>query len=430
MSAAAVIEVEGLSKSYRLFQRPWEPLLQGVPLIRRRAIAGRTSAFRALQDVSFSIQRGEVVGILGRNGSGKSTLLQIIAGTLRPSAGQVKVRGRVAALLELGAGFNPEFTGMDNLRLSAALHGFGGRETDERIEQILAFADIGDYIHRPVKTYSSGMYVRLAFAVASSADPDVLIVDEALAVGDVKFQTRCFRRFEELVRKGTTVLLVTHSTEQVTRHCSRALLIDNGRLVDDGAPRDVANRYLDMMLGSRAGVTEGGALARSPVADAGAGVLEQRAGYCSTEYRWGAGGVALFDVELRSAEGGVHRARFTAGDHVELWVRARFERPVDEPIYGFFVKTPDGVTVYGNSTANLLREQDSARAGESRTVVFPFTMNLGMGSYVLSLGVSERRSGEVVALDRRYDVLQFEVLVRDGAVGVADLQAGCRVVKE
>lgn len=420
LSSPPVIEVDGLGKTYRIYKRPQDRILQafrrrGLPLYRE---------FQALDEISFAVERGEVVGILGRNGSGKSTLLQILVGTLAPTSGSVIVRGRVAALLELGAGFNPEFTGVENVFLNAAILGLDKAETAARLPEILAFADIGGFVHQPVKTYSSGMYVRLAFAVAACVEPDVLIIDEALAVGDVKFQSKCFRRFEELVQRGTTILFVTHSVEQVVRHCDRALLMEAGRLIDDGEPRLVANRYLDLLLGGVA--EEADSMPAARTASARAERIEARAGYCETEYRWGEGGAELFDAELRRA-GGTHTVSFRTGERVELALRGRFQRTCLRPIFGVYVKTPDGVTVYGNSTRHLLREFPAADCGEVREVVFEFSLHLGAGIYLLSLGLAEEEGADVRALDRRYDVLQFEVHAPLAAVGIADLQAHCRI---
>lgn len=417
-----VIEVQDLGKIYRIYARPQDRILQafkrhGRPLYRE---------FQALDEVSFTVGRGEVVGILGRNGSGKSTLLQILVGTLAATSGHVAVRGRVAALLELGAGFNPEFSGIENVFLNAAILGLDKAETQARLAEILAFADIGDFVHQAVKTYSSGMYVRLAFAVAACVDPDVLIIDEALAVGDVKFQSRCFRRFEELVSRGKTILFVTHSVEQVVRHCDRALLMEGGRLIDDGEPRLVANRYLDLLLGSAAEEADLPTTDQIEPQAARVARLEARVGYCETEYRWGVGGAELFDAELRRP-GGAHGISFRTGERVELALRGRFQRTCLRPIFGVYVKTPDGVTVYGNSTRHLLREFPAADPGEVREVVFELSLHLGAGSYLLSLGLAEEDGADVRGLDRRYDVLQFEVHAPPAAVGIADLQARCRI---
>ncbi len=210
------LKLENISKCFQIYEKPHHRLLQGISRGKKQYY----KEYWALRDLSFTINRGETVGIIGRNGAGKSTLLQIICGILTPTSGSLEVHGRVAALLELGAGFNPEFTGRENVFLNGAVLGLSQQEIYHRFDEIASFADIGTFLEQPVKTYSSGMYVRLAFAVATCVNPDILIVDEALAVGDVKFQAKCFRRFEELVAGGTTILFVTHSTEQIVRHCS------------------------------------------------------------------------------------------------------------------------------------------------------------------------------------------------------------------
>lgn len=428
------VEVRGLAKDYRIFASPRDRFLQ---FFSRRP---RYQLHSALRGLDFRIAPGEVVGILGRNGSGKSTLLQILCGVLQPSAGSFQVRGRLAALLELGAGFNPEFTGLENVRINATILGLSNREIEERLPEIIAFADIGDFIARPVKLYSSGMYVRLAFAVASCVDPDILIIDEALSVGDVAFQTKCFRRFEELVGRGRTVLLVTHSTEQVVRHCSRALLLEGGRLLADGEPRTVANQYLDLMLGSdrKAGPSSPAPQSAPPAAPdsapepgpAGAGgtTLESRHGYFSSEYRWGNGGARLEDVRIGLAGDDRHRISLESGSAVEVVLRARFERPCPRAVFGLFIKTPDGVTVFGNSTRNgsVYSEPLAVAAGEEVRIAFQLQLHLGAGAYLLSAGVSSEEGEEIVPLDRRYDCLHFEVLDRSGAVGLANLQAVAR----
>jgi lipopolysaccharide transport system ATP-binding protein len=426
----AAIRVCQLGKHYRIYTKPQHRLFEAV--LRGRRHFHQT--FRALQDVSFTVRAGEVVGILGRNGSGKSTLLQIICGTLQPSTGSVQTTGRVAALLELGAGFNPEFTGIENIHFNAGILGLSRAEIRNRLDEILAFADIGEHVHQPVKTYSSGMYVRLAFAVAACVEPDVLIIDEALAVGDVQFQAKCFRRFEDLVRAGKTILFVTHSTEQVVRHCSRALLLENGRLIDDGEPRQIANRYLDLLLGAR----EPGSAPAGPAWSQGAAdtdsevsLVEARTGYCRSEYRWGNGGAKVVDVKLMQAGNPLHEIQYDAGQRMAIRVAVNFEEACEYPVFGFFIKTPDGVTVYGNSTKTMrLPAHLSAAAGQTVCVQFVCELNLGSGSYLLSVGVSAMRGTEVVPLDRRYDVLHFDVVNLSGAVGLADLHAECAPMDE
>jgi lipopolysaccharide transport system ATP-binding protein len=252
MSSDIAIRVENLSKCYRIYDRPEDRLKQSiVPRLQR--FVGKTSRtyfreFWALKDVCFQVKRGESVGIIGRNGAGKSTLLQIITGVLAPTSGNVDVYGRVAALLELGSGFNPEFTGRENVYMNASILGLSHPEIDSKYQDIAEFADIGGFIDQPVKTYSSGMMMRLAFAVHASIEPEVLIVDEAMAVGDARFQLKCTRRLDELKARGTTLLFVSHALEQVRSLCSRGLLLDRGSQLFWGDAKDACGRYFKLMF--------------------------------------------------------------------------------------------------------------------------------------------------------------------------------------
>lgn len=423
------MRVDRLGKCYHIYERPGHRLLQSF--LRRRLYR----EFWALNDVSLEVRCGEVVGVLGRNGSGKSTLLQILAGTLNPTAGSLEIQGRVAALLELGAGFNPEFTGLENVYLNASILGLNREETDRRLDEILAFADIGAFVRQPVKHYSSGMYVRLAFAVAACVDPDILLVDEALAVGDVRFQNKCFRHFRKLVDAGKTIVLVTHSTEQVVRHCSRAIMLDGGRLLADGEPRAIVNRYLNLMLGTGAQEmderdTGPAGLTRYDTNLSGLGLdgrFEDRPGYCNTEYRWGKGGAPIVDFFIRGVGESVRRMNFYQSERVEIDFLVAFERTCRQPVFGLFVKTPDGVTVYGNSSMNASETifADGVDAGESVVVSFRCELNVGPGSYLLGLGVACEEGIENVPLDRRYDAIRIEVVGTTGSVGLADLKLDC-----
>lgn len=234
-----VISVRNLTKTYRLFGHPGDRVKQFLSLGLKRY----HREFTALKDVSFDIKKGETVGIIGRNGSGKSTLLQLICGILKPTSGSVQVNGRISSLLELGAGFNPEFTGRENVYFQGALMGFTKAQMDEKFDEIAAFADIGEFIDQPVRTYSSGMFVRLAFAVAIHVEPDILVVDEALAVGDASFQAQCFKKIGLLHEAGTSLLFVSHATNQIVRHCDRAFLLEAGRMVGHGDPHTITNQY-------------------------------------------------------------------------------------------------------------------------------------------------------------------------------------------
>lgn len=238
------IDIQNLSKVYKLYEKPIDRLKETLSLTKK----SYHKDFYALNNINLQIKKGETVGIIGKNGAGKSTLLKIITGVLSPSSGSVKIYGRISSLLELGAGFNPEYSGIENIYLNGTIMGMSKEEVDERIQDILAFADIGDYIYQPVKTYSSGMYVRLAFSVAINVNPDVLIVDEALAVGDARFQLKCFKKLEEIKKQGTTILYVSHDIEQVKSFCSRSILIDDGLILYQGSPKEAALKYFDLIF--------------------------------------------------------------------------------------------------------------------------------------------------------------------------------------
>lgn len=457
------VRVSGLSKCFQLYDSPGH-LLKQLLMGRLARLAGHQPPryfreFWALKGVDFTVRRGETVGIVGRNGAGKSTLLQILCGTLSPTAGQVDVRGRVAALLELGAGFNPEFSGRENVYLNGAILGISRQEITRRFADIEAFADIGEFIDRPVKSYSSGMYVRLAFAVSACVEPDVLIVDEALAVGDAKFQAKCFRRFEELVARGTTILLVTHSTEQITRHCDRAILLEGGVVHQEGPPKDVANTYLDLLFGVQrktdvvkpgiadparlpAQPTEAGSPGEipdhstsnpepgnagdgtfsEPLLTCSPGRFEERPGYNSDEYRWGSREVEIADFMV-TTNGRDHTVRLNTGDQVRVVIWVNFRVDVKAPIYGLTIKTPDGVTVYGSNSRDfpggpVMR---SVKAGETVRVVFEMDLRIGAGDFLLSLGVAQDiGGGEVQPLDRRYDSILIHVSRQSRCYGLAD----------
>lgn len=242
-----IIEIKDLCKVYKLYNKPGDRIKESLfP----KAFKGKSTDFYALNGVSFGIKRGETVGIIGKNGSGKSTLLKILTGVISESSGEKRITGNISALLELGAGFNPEYTGIENIYLNGTIMGISKEEMKEKIDDIIAFAEIGEFINHPVKSYSSGMFVRLAFAVAINVDPDILIVDEALAVGDYRFQAKCYNKFEELKEKGKTILFVTHDVDAVRRFCSRALWIDSGKLIMDGNVNEVTSKYMEFIVGS------------------------------------------------------------------------------------------------------------------------------------------------------------------------------------
>ncbi|KXU91590.1 sugar ABC transporter ATP-binding protein [Caballeronia megalochromosomata] len=423
------IVVSDVSKCFPIYDRPFHRLLQMV--YRRRRTFSRE--FWALRDISFSVERGETVGIVGRNGSGKSTLLQMICGTLATTTGNIEVKGRIGALLELGSGFNPEFTGRENVYMSAAVLGLSREETEHRFDDIVAFADIAKFIDQPVKTYSSGMALRLAFAVQSQIDPDVLIVDEALAVGDARFQAKCFDRLKRLKENGTSILLVTHSSDQIVNHCSRAVLLDSGQLVMQGEPRDVVNKYMDLLFGGDrraaeetapelivSGTTEHG-MDHHPLS-LSQDVFSNKAGYNHHEYRWGDGAASILDFSLR-ADG--HEPHIIiSGQAIHLSASVRFNRTVVRPIFGITIKTREGVTVAGTNSELLSDEVHTHGIGDGGSGVvvhLKFRCALATGDYFISLGVASRTEETIVPHDRRYDAVHFTVAPTNTFYGLADL---------
>lgn len=436
------IQIEDVSKCFHTYDKPADRLKQSVvPRLQRWVGEPPTSygkEFWALRNVSFDVKRGETVGIVGRNGSGKSTLLQIICGTLTPTGGTVHTNGRIAALLELGSGFNPEFTGRENVFLNGALLGLSREEVEARFDAIAAFADIGEFIEQPVKHYSSGMAVRLAFAVQAQVEPDILVVDEALSVGDARFQAKCFERLRQLKENGTSILLVTHASEQVVTHCNRAVLLDQSRVEMLGEPRPVINRYLDLLFGREKQVTSDSPAQESSLVPTPEGVptlnLEDgdhfpaRPYYNLNEYRWGDGAAAIIDYHL-SSSGEDFPSFLECGKQATLWLVIRFHRTVVHPILGFTIKTKEGITVYGTNTL-MLEDETMADLGAPGSVVraqVAFDVQLANGDYFISVGIASRNGEEVVPHDRRYDALHLVIGPTPNMFGLADLRASMTV---
>ena len=451
MSNDIAISVKNLSKCYEIYGSPSGRLKQFV-VPKLRSLLGNKSAktikyyreFWALKDITFEVKRGETVGIIGSNGSGKSTLLQMICGTLTPTTGTVQTHGRVAALLELGAGFNPEFTGRENVYLNATVLGLSIEEIDARFDAIAAFADIGEFIDQPIKTYSSGMSVRLAFAVQSQIDPDIFIVDEALSVGDAKFQAKCFDRLRQLKENGTCILLVTHSSEQIVTHCTQAILLSKGVQLEAGKPKDVVNRYLDLLFGKEKTVIAP-AYITDKIADktADQGMIENiaptpkpdsyqlstsndsfstRPGYNPHEYRWGDGTATILDYFF-AADGAHYPSAVSSGQNLTLAVTVKLLKDFHRPILGITIKTKEGVTVYG-ANSETLGCTEFGLAGDSGAVIqatTEFKCSLAAGDYFISLGLASKHGEEVIPHDRRYDAIHLQVRPNDQFFGLANL---------
>lgn len=424
MSSDWAVKVDGLSKCYHVYDKPQDRLKQSL-LPRLHRLLGKPTQlyhrdFWALKNVSFQIPKGQTVGIIGQNGSGKSTLLQMICGTLTPSGGTIETHGRVAALLELGSGFNPDFSGRDNVYMNAALLGLEKAEIDQRFDQIVQFADIGTFIDEPTKSYSSGMMVRLAFAVQAQIDPDILIVDEALAVGDAKFQAKCFDRLRQLKENGTSILLVTHSSEQIVTHCDSAILLDRGEALEQGDPKMVINRYHDILFGADKQPSEisgAAASAAQPVQELNAHHLSIKAdlfatrqGYNPYEYRWGDKAAQILDFHT-SSDGVDYPLSVKTGRTLTVALTVRYTQQLINPIFGLTVKTKEGVTLYGSNSEllSVFEMRETGLAGSTVAIGANFDANLAPGDYFISLGIATRHGGTIVPHDRRYDAIHFIV---------------------
>ena len=417
---STALRVEGVAKQYRIYERPVDRLKESLT----RGRLKRHREFWALKGLSFEVERGTTTGIVGPNGSGKSTLLQIIAGTLDPTHGQVWVDGRVAALLELGAGFNLEFTGIENVFMNAALMGFSKLETEARLPLIERFAEIGDFIHQPVKTYSSGMYVRLAFAIAVNTDPDILIVDEALSVGDTIFQHRCVRRIKEMQERGTTILFVSHEPTLVRALCARAILLYQGEMLADGAPMDVLNRYQRIIMAREAAYKESehGPTGADGQQDAGAfasAATEIERAPLQYQYRHGNGDAEVVSAELLDAN---ERPVELVESGAQVYVRLRFvfHRDVERPVCGFMIRNRHGLNVYGTNTEQRGLELGAARRGDVLEATFAFNCWLGQEHYFVSVAV---HSPDGVAYDWLDGVIFFRVACAVEMEGIANLNA-------
>ena len=391
--------VQNVSKRYRLYKTPFDRIRELSPF-RREPLH---EDFWALRDISFSVDRGEVVSLVGPNGCGKSTLLQVISGILQPTMGRVVTRGRVAALLELGAGFNPEFSGRENVFINGEIMGIPRAEMERNLPSIEAFAEIGDFIHRPVKEYSSGMYVRLAFSTAIHVNPDILIVDEALAVGDAVFANRCIRKFEELREKKTTVLFVSHDLGLVKQLSHRAIFLLNGRIEAQGEPKHVIDKYIAVVL-ERQKAFE----------------ITDRRLHPSATNRHGDGASEILEVSLVDAHGQPCRV-VSSGDAVTIRIRTAFRRDGVEPMVGILIRNRIGMEIYGTNTGIEQVDLGQFRRGEELEIDFRFACWLTPQQYTVTVATQYSDGSSHDWLD---DVMAFEVISNRQAAGVTDLRAG------
>ncbi|MBT8114836.1 MAG: ABC transporter ATP-binding protein [Arenicella sp.] len=414
-----VIELQQIKKCYATYRKPIHRLWQSF-VVKHKFY----DEFWALKGIDLTVNKGETVGIVGKNGSGKSTLLQIITGILQATGGECRTEGRISALLELGAGFNPEFTGMENARLNASIMGLTREEFHQKLPDIVEFCGLGDFLHRPVKTYSSGMFVRLAFAVAINMNPDILIIDEALAVGDVRFQRKCFRRLDDLKESGVSILFVTHSTDSVLKYCDRAIMLDAGELKMTGSPKEVVQAYLEMMFESDVQVGKSVQISATdynvdfdPTSDN----CVLQGSYNTNEHRWGDGRAKICNYEILQ-NGAPTNGLVQRGDTLIVRMSVLFEQDVQDLIYGITVKTGDGNAIYGTNSRLLGKLPTEQAGGDLISIEFTLTLHLLAGDYFVSLGVAQdHQDKDNIAIDRRYDMIHLHVSETSDAFGFAAL---------
>ncbi len=403
-----------VDKRYQVYEKPMDRLYQALWRGRKRFY----SEFRALDDISFEIRRHETVGIIGSNGSGKSTLLRMVCGILGPTSGTLTINGRVTALLELGAGFNPEFTGRENVFLNAAIMGLSDKQAHQRFDEIADFADIGRFMDQPVKTYSNGMYVRLAFAVAVHVSPDILLIDEALSVGDIRFQQKCMQKIKSFCRAGT-VLFVSHSMASVTELCSRVIWIENGRLRMDGEPKEVVNQYTQYMYGTNQDDSRwDGPEGTEAVQPENPAVLDGFADLPDQAEVFGNRRATIDRIRLRC--GNEDGAVAHSGRPFEIGLMVTAHEPVAEPVAGFIVKDRMGREVFGDNTELMtLPMQQLDRRG--RYLFFfrlPSWPNLIAGQYTLSLAIAERHADSHTPCHWYQDVAVIESIPQRPPAGI------------
>lgn len=422
------IKVSDVSKVYRLYDKPSMRLKEAFSIRKKQY----HKDFHALNHVSFEVEKGEMLGIIGKNGAGKSTLLKIITGVLTPSSGQVEIKGKISALLELGAGFNPEYNGIQNAYLAGTMMGFSEEEMDQKLDGILQFADIGDFIKQPVKTYSSGMFARLAFAVAISVDPDILIIDEALSVGDVFFQAKCYKRMEELKNSGKTVLFVTHDMGSVMKYCERCIIINDGTLYAQGPTKQMIDLYKKILVGQAPDSAVPDSHMEDENEEAGSQKKESQEIDSSSwqdymlinpnheDYGDGRATIVsfgIFDDKEKITNTIYKMSEFT------IKMRVKFAVRIENPIFAFSIKDLKGNEITGTNT--IIEKVDTGYVEADETIEIAFTqkMILQGGQQLISLGCTGFENDELVVYHRLYDICCLQVISDKTTVGFCDMDS-------
>ena len=419
------ITVKDVTKIYKLYDKPIDRLKEALNPFHKEY----HKKFYALNNLSFEVKKGETVGIIGTNGSGKSTILKIITGVLTPTTGEVEVNGVISALLELGAGFNMDYTGIENIYMNGTMMGFSKKEMDAKLQEILDFADIGDFVYQPVKTYSSGMFVRLAFALAINVEPEILIVDEALSVGDVFFQSKCYRRMEEIRQKGTTILMVTHDMGSIIKYCDKVVLLNKGNFVAEGAPGHMVDLYKKILAGQMEGL-EAAKDVDSDFSGETAEKEQKEKTYQlphgklmkdsltinSNRTEYGDGRAEIYDLGLFDQRGNLTNL-LLKGEEFTIKEKIRFAAPIQSPIFTYTIKDKKGTDI------------KPVKAGDEYELAFAQKMTLQGGEYLLSMSCTGFEQGEHTVYHRLYDVANITVISNKNTVGVYDMESAVQAVK-
>ena len=432
------ITVKDVTKIYKLYDKPIDRLKEALNPFHKEY----HKKFYALNNLSFEVKKGETVGIIGTNGSGKSTILKIITGVLTPTTGEVEVNGVISALLELGAGFNMDYTGIENIYMNGTMMGFSKKEMDAKLQEILDFADIGDFVYQPVKTYSSGMFVRLAFALAINVEPEILIVDEALSVGDVFFQAKCYRRMEEIRKSGTTILMVTHDMGSIIKYCDKVVLLNKGEFIAEGNPGRMVDLYkkilanqMDSLKAELENDFSGEKAAEAARQDTDEGVHKNADGNAdetklmkdlitinSNRTEYGDGRAEIFDLGLFDARGNLTNL-LLKGEMFTIRERIRFHAPLKSPIFTYTIKDKKGTDLSGTNTMYEGADVKPVEEGDIYDVSFTQKMTLQGGEYLLSMSCTGFEGEEHVVYHRLYDVANITVISNKNTVGVFDMES-------
>lgn len=411
-----ILSVKDLGKSYKYYRSEIHRILNWFGFNLQPA-----SESWILKHISFDIKKGESIGIVGKNGAGKSTLLKMVTGTLQPTEGCVTVNGKISAILELGMGFNADLTARQNVMHALGLQGHSYQDILSKMPEIEEFAEIGTYFDEPLRTYSSGMQMRVAFAVATAFRPDILIVDEALSVGDAYFQAKCYDRIAQFRTLGMSLILVTHSTADVVKHCDRAILIHEGRVKSDGDPKDITNNYLSL-LQTNTRRQKNQEIEHDSLSLDNEDHFHERPLYRKEEHRFGNGGGKITDFLVRT-ESGDYPSLIYSGEYVDFYFSAHTDLDYSDVVPGILIKTIDGLFLYGANSFCLNHGYCSLTKGKNTTFHFRIPLALNTGHYLISFGLSHGQVDSLNPIDRRYDSVLVYVENQDSFWGICDLHA-------